>query len=94
MISHDYRLDGVVTTVDAINGARQLDEHGEAVRQAAVADRLLITKTDLAEADASAHLRARLGTLNPGAQLYEVVQGDIDPALLFDFRALRSCRQG
>ena len=30
MISHDYRLDGVVTTVDAINGARQLDEHGEA----------------------------------------------------------------
>ena len=84
MISHDYRLDGVVTTVDAINGARQLDEHGEAVRQAAVADRLLISKTDLADATTSAHLRARLGTLNPGAQLYEVVQGEIDPALLFD----------
>jgi len=84
MISHDYRLDGVVTTVDAINGARQLDEHDEAVRQAAVADRLLISKTDLAEAASSAHLRARLGKLNPGAQLYEVVQGEIDPALLFD----------
>jgi G3E family GTPase len=84
MISHDYRLDGVVTTVDAVNGARQLDEHEEALRQAAVADRLLISKTDLADADASARLRARLEGLNPGAQLYEVVQGDIDPALLFD----------
>ena len=84
MISHDYRLDGVVTTVDALNGDRQLDEHGEAVKQAAVADRLLISKTDLADASISARLRARLEDLNPGAQLYEIVQGDIDPALLFD----------
>jgi G3E family GTPase len=84
MISHNYRLDGVVTTVDAVNGAQQLDEHAEAVKQAAVADRLLISKTDLADIDASAHLRARLEDLNPGAPLYEVVQGDIDPALLFD----------
>ena len=84
MISHDYRLDGIVTTVDAVNGARQLDEHPEAVKQAAVADRLLISKTDLAEIDASAGLRARLGELNPGAALFEIVQGDVDPALLFD----------
>lgn len=84
MISHDYRLDGVVTTVDAVNGARQLDEHAEAVKQAAVADRLLISKTDLADIDTNAHLRARLEDLNPGAALYEIVQGDIDPALLFD----------
>jgi G3E family GTPase len=84
MISHDYRLDGVVATVDALNGARQLDEHREAVKQAAVADRLLISKTDIADAATSARLRARLEDLNPGAPLYEVVQGDIDPALLFD----------
>ncbi len=84
MISHDYRLDGVVATVDAVNGARQLDEHQEAVKQAAVADRLLISKTDLADIDVSARLRARLEDLNPGAALYEIVQGDIDPALLFD----------
>jgi G3E family GTPase len=84
MISHDYRLDGVVATVDAVNGARQLDEHQEAVKQAAVADRLLISKTDLADIDTSARLRARLEDLNPGAGLYEIVQGDIDPALLFD----------
>lgn len=84
MISHDYRLDGVIATVDAVNGARQLDEHPEAVKQAAVADRLLISKTDLAEVDTNAHLRARLEDLNPGAALYEIVQGEIDPALLFD----------
>jgi len=84
MISHDYRLDGVITTVDAVNGAHQLDQHEEAIKQAAVADRLLISKTDLADANASARLRARLEELNPGAQLYEIVQGDIDPALLFD----------
>ena len=84
MISHDYRLDGVVATVDAVNGARQLDEHQEAAKQVAVADRLLISKTDLADIDASAPLRARLENLNPGAALYEIVQGDIDPALLFD----------
>lgn len=84
MISHDYRLDGVVTTVDAVNGARQLDEHMEAVKQAAVADRLLISKTDLADINTNAHLRARLEALNPGAALYEIIQGDIDPALLFD----------
>ncbi len=46
MISHDYKLDGVVATVDDLNGARHLDEHPEAVKQAAVADRLLISKTD------------------------------------------------
>jgi G3E family GTPase len=84
MITHDYRLDGVVTTVDAVNGVRQLDEHTEALKQAAVADRLLISKTDIADIGASAVLRARLVDLNPGAQLFEVVQGEIDPALLFD----------
>ena len=84
MLFRSYRLDGVVATVDAVNGARQLDEHVEAVKQAAVADRLLISKTDLADVNASAHLRVRLEELNPGAPLFEVVQGDIDPALLFD----------
>src|SRR6516165_1591367 len=48
LVSHFVRLDAVVTTVDAMNGARQIDEHAEAVKQAALADRLLLTKTDLA----------------------------------------------
>src|SRR6202051_4038824 len=48
LVSHFVRLDTVVTTVDAANGLRHLGEHTEAVKQAALADRLLLTKTDLA----------------------------------------------
>ena len=44
-----YRLDGVVTVVDAVNGEATLDAHAEAVKQAAVADRIVLTKTDLAD---------------------------------------------
>ena len=42
-----FRLDGIITVVDAVNGAATLDAHPEAVKQAAVADRLVLTKTDL-----------------------------------------------
>jgi G3E family GTPase len=63
-----YRLDGVVTLVDAVNGMRTLDNHEEAVKQAAVADRIVITKSDLVEDPAKlAELRTRLGKLNPAA---------------------------
>lgn len=64
-----YRLDGVVTLVDAVNGAATLENHVEAVKQVAVADRLMLTKTDLAQADAVAALRDRLRALNPSAPL-------------------------
>ena len=49
LVAARYMLDGVVTTVDAVNGAGTLDRQLEAVKQAAVADRLLLTKTDLAD---------------------------------------------
>jgi G3E family GTPase len=63
-----FRVDGVIATVDAINGIATLNGHEEAVKQAAVADRIVITKTDLPGArDELASLRARLATLNPGA---------------------------
>jgi G3E family GTPase len=63
-----YRLDGVVTLVDAVNGMRTLDNHEEAVKQAAVADRIVITKSDLVEDSAKlAELRTRLSKLNPAA---------------------------
>lgn len=82
------RLDGVIATVDAVNGEASLDAHEEAVKQAAVADRLILTKADLAgdpasRADTDA-LAARLKTLNPGAPLIEASHGQIDPAQLFD----------
>ena len=77
-----YRLHDVVTLVDAVHGEAQLDAHPEAVKQAAVADALLITKTDLASTATTASLRRRLERLNPGADLHEVVRGAIDPAVL------------
>jgi G3E family GTPase len=83
-----YRLDGVVTVIDAINGLGTLDQHPEAVKQAAVADRLVLSKTDLldtAERLAAAdRLRARLRRLNPAAPLLDVHAGETNPAHLFD----------
>ncbi|TNC15117.1 GTP-binding protein [Methylobacterium terricola] len=63
-----YALQGVVTVVDAVNGDGTLDAHPEALRQVAVADRLVLTKTDLDGAGAEA-LRARLDRINPGAPI-------------------------
>jgi G3E family GTPase len=77
------RLEGVVTTVDAVNGAATLDRHDESVRQATVADRIVLTKTDLADPEAS-NLPKRLRALNPAVPLLPVTQGEIDPAQLFD----------
>lgn len=75
-----FRLDGVVTTVDAQHGMGQLDAHFEAVKQVSVADRLLVTKTDLAPANSVTALTARLRTLNPAAEIVTVTNGEIDPA--------------
>ena len=83
-IAQRYRLDGVIVTVDAVNGMNTLDNHVEAVQQAAVADRLLLTKSDLADAAQLAQLRARLGALNPGARQLLPQHGKIAPAELLD----------
>jgi G3E family GTPase len=79
-----YRLDRVVTTVDAVNALAQLDAHYEASKQAALADRLVLTKTDLVTADERARVLARLAALNPAAPVSPVVMGRIEPAMLFD----------
>ena len=69
-----YALDGVVTLVDAVNGSATLDNHMEAVKQAAIADRIVLTKADLV-AD-TALLRARLQALNPAAPLLDATKGE------------------
>jgi len=81
LVSHFLRLDTVVTTVDAANAIHQLDHQYEAVKQVALADRLLITKCDLVSNIAV--LEARLRQLNPGARIERVMHGEIDPADLF-----------
>ncbi|MBH0237212.1 CobW family GTP-binding protein [Methylobrevis albus] len=78
-----YRLDGVVTLVDAVNGAATLDAHMEAVKQAAVADRIVLTKTDMPEgAAARASLVRRLARLNPAAPVLDAADGAATPAAL------------
>ncbi len=79
-----FRLDGVIATVDAAAGAQTLDAHQESVKQAAVADRLLLTKTDLAEEAATERLRTRLRALNPAARILTVQHGAVEPAALFN----------
>ncbi|ANY79218.1 ATP-binding protein [Microvirga ossetica] len=71
-LSMRYAVEGVVTVIDAVNGAATLDAHREAVKQAAVAERIVVAKTDLVADQASlALLRERLHRLNPGAELLE-----------------------
>jgi G3E family GTPase len=76
-----YRLHDVVTLVDAVHGYAQLDTQPESLKQAAVADALLITKTDIAARETVEALKQRLRNVNPGAELHEVVRGDIDPGI-------------
>ena len=85
-----YRLDGVVTLVDAVHGAGQLDAHREAVKQAALADRMLITKCDVAEDETVAALEERLAQVNPAARRYRVARGEIAPSELFGAMPERS----
>jgi G3E family GTPase len=92
-MSHPYlvmrfRLDGVVTLVDAVNGLATLDAHREAVKQAAVADRLVLTKTDLIDTPEGAATKdaliKRLRILNPAAPIVEAARGDATPARLLE----------
>jgi G3E family GTPase len=79
-----YRLDGIVTVVDAVHAAGQVDRFAEAVRQIAMADRIVLSKTDLVDDAALAELRAKIATLNPGAPVYVAARGALDPACLLD----------
>jgi G3E family GTPase len=69
-----YRLEGVVTAVDAVNGWATLDAHVESVKQVAVADRIVLTKSDLG-GDTHA-LVARLKALAPGATILDAAKGE------------------
>lgn len=82
MLKHQLRLDKCVATVDAVHGGTQLRTHEEARRQAAAADRLVITKGDVAGEDALQLLRARLDAVNPTGLVLDVHAPDFDPRAL------------
>ena len=77
-----FHVEAVVTVVDAETGGDTLGWSAEARKQAILADRLIITKTDIAGEGASAALAAQLRALNPGAEILEAINGDIDPSRL------------
>ena len=82
-LSQRLALAGVVATVDAVNGLGTLERNPESVKQVAVADRLILTKTDLLSGERDG-LAARLAALNPSATLLQASFGAVDPARLFD----------
>ena len=82
VLRHHFRLGNVITTVDAVNGLGQLARRAESTKQVAVADRLVLTKTDLADAEATQALAERLGRINPSAPLWRAAEGPIDAEAL------------
>ncbi|MGH7187831.1 MAG: CobW family GTP-binding protein [Acetobacteraceae bacterium] len=83
VVRYHYRLGNVVTTVDAVNGTRELAGNPESVKQAAVADRLILTKTDLVSEAMVEDLRRALAALNPTVPILDAQQDRIEPTLLF-----------
>jgi G3E family GTPase len=81
LIVQNFALDSVIATADAVHALRQVEENPEAATQLAVADRIVVTKTDIAR-DVAA-LEARLAALNPTARVLRAVHGDIDARELF-----------
>ena len=83
MAADHCNLDRVITIVDGVQGLRQLDEYDEVVAQAAVADILVLSKSDLSDGQAGGSLREKLAAINPTARVHAVTHGVIDPVHLF-----------
>jgi len=85
-IADRYLLDAVITVVDAVHGDKQLDEHTEAQEQVGFADRILMSKVDLADRAAQDRLRERLMRINPRAPIKPVNFGNAPIAEILDIR--------
>lgn len=83
VLQHHFFVDGIVATVDAVNGQLQLDLHEESRKQATVADQLVLTKVDMAEPDELEKLVHRLRTINPMARITSAVFGEVAEGRLF-----------
>lgn len=90
LIAPHYRMDGIVTLADAVNGARTLDAQFEAVNQAAMADLLVITKTDLVSPSQLDRFKARLQSINSTARIVLGDHGRVSPGHLFNLTAMRA----
>lgn len=89
-VSRVFVLDGIVTAMDAVLGVATLDRHAEAQAQAAMADLIVLTKTDLATNAQIDRLHVSLDRLNPRATRIRADQGRVSPGCLFDLSAGRT----
>ena len=78
VLRNHFRVERVVTTIDAVAGASNLDSYGEALRQVAAADHVIVTKQDLVAPEVTAELKARLQSINPAATVVDASFGSID----------------
>lgn len=83
MIRHHYRVDYVVTCLDGVNGLLHLDGSAESIKQIAVADRVILTKTDIADPKVLARLEGRIQAINPAATVLWAACGQIEPEEVF-----------
>ncbi len=79
-----YRLDGVITVVDAHHAMQQFDDQFESVKQVAVADRIVLSKVDVTDPELVATVKTRISNLNPAAPVIEALFGDTNPTDLFN----------
>ncbi|RJE79149.1 GTP-binding protein [Paracoccus sp. JM45] len=89
-VSRNFRLDGIVTVVDMVLGTVTLDRHAEAQAQVAMADRIVLTKTDLASDGQADILQRRLDQINPRALRIRASMGRVASGCLFDLDQGRS----
>ena len=84
LLATHYRLDGLITLVDGLHGVGQIDQQTEAVKQIAIADKLLVTKTDLVTLGHLETLCERIRQLNSQSPIEFIRQGEVDPKSLID----------
>ena len=88
-LARNFRIDGVVTVVDAATGPDTLDRQFEAVSQVAMADLLVLSKTDLVSESTSGAFETLLRSLNPTADILEANRGVVPTAALWDLSGMR-----
>jgi G3E family GTPase len=82
VIKHHFRIGAVIATIDAVNGRKTLLHHAESVKQAAIADLLVLTKTDLCDEAGIVDITEALRSINPDSPLYAARDDRLDPAEL------------
>jgi G3E family GTPase len=78
VLRHHFRAGAVITTIDAVNGLSQIERHTASIRQVAIANQLVLTKTDLADEVAVANLLGQVRLINPDAPVVRSGETDLD----------------